>query len=209
MARLLLVLFILLAMAGAMMIIKHAGKTYRYLPMDLEEPPKIEAFEQWREFVSAIGKFKVMLPSVPQHASEDLPVPDSEFVLKYEMYVSEEGDGTTFMISLIKYPDGIDTSKPENMLENVMNEMISVNPSNRLRSMSFFDLDNHKALDFSIASPEIVVNSRAFIVEKILYLLTVIDKVNKEDSEEYQYFIDSFQLLPLDEASNHVNQDMP
>ena len=177
------------------MIIRQAHNTHKLLPVDTEKPIEAKPFEEWREFTSAIGEFKVMLPAVPLHAEESLPVPESKVVLQYNMYASESNDGTTFMISLITYPEEIDTSKPENMLENVMNEMVSANPTNSLRSLNFHEFLGHKALDFFIESPEIVVNSRAFVSGKTLYLLTMIDKKEQYDEEEFLYFINSFELL--------------
>jgi len=184
---------------GAVMIIRQAHNTHKLLPVDTEKPLDSEPFEEWREFTSAIGNFRVMLPAVPLHAEESLPVPDSETVLKYNMYASETNDGATYMISLITYPEAIDTSKPENMLENVMNEMTSANPTNKLRSLNFHEYLGHKALDFFIESPEIVVSSRAFVSGKTLYLLTMIDKQEQYKEDEFLYFLNSFELLS-DEA---------
>lgn len=195
MARLLMILLVVLIFLGGVMIIKYAPYTYKGLPVAVDKPLESRPFQDWREFISAIGRFKVQFPAEPQSADEELPVPDSQLVLKYNMYVSEEQGGGTFMVSLITYPEGLDTSKQENMLENVMNEMVKANPENRLRSLEFHDFQGHTALDFLIESPEVIINSRSFVVDKRLYLLTVIAKTKQYSADKFLYFINSFEFI--------------
>lgn len=195
MAKYLFPLFFVVVLLVGIMMVRYGGSTYRYLPIDVEKTPEVVPYEGWREFVSAIGRFKVMLPMTPQHANEKLPIPDTPYVLEYDMYVSETQEGTTYMISLIRYPDAVDTSNTDNMLENVMNEMVAANPTNKLRSMAFHDFHGDKALDFVIYSADTVVASTAFVRGKTLYLLTLIDKLKSYKEQDFRYFVDSFAFI--------------
>lgn len=200
MAKFLFPLFFVVVILLGILMIQYGRETYRYLPINVEKVPEVMPHEGWREFVSAIGRFKVMLPITPQHANEKLPVPGTAYFLDYDMYISETPDGTTYMISLIRYPDALDTSNTDNMLENVMNEMVAASPGNKLRQMAFGEFLGVKALDFTIHSPEIVVASKAFVVGKTLYLLTLIDKMKKYKEEDFKYFVESFGLVPETET---------
>jgi len=195
-ARLLFVLIIMVLMLIGVILFRGSTESYRYLPMDVEKPPKGGPYEEWQEFKSAIGGFRVMLPVVPQHASERLPVSNTDLALLYEMYVSEQGNGTTFMVSMITYPEGLDTSHPDDMLQKVMKEMVGANPDNKLKEMAFVDVAGDRALDFYITSPEVVINSRALWVDgrRTLYLLTIIDKADRYSEEPFQHFLNSFTL---------------
>jgi hypothetical protein len=46
----------------------------------------------WKEFVPNSGKFKVMLPAMPQHASDAVPLPSGQGLIKYDMYLHGQLD---------------------------------------------------------------------------------------------------------------------
>lgn len=201
MGRLLMYLIMAAVLLVGVMLIRFSAELYRGLPADLDTPPEVVPFEDWREYVSAVGSFKVLLPVLPQHASEQLAVPDTTYFLEYNMYVAEENDGTTYLISLIRYPDELNTDNHAAMLENVMNEMVAANPTNELSSAGFVEYLGFNALAFKIVSPETVVNSRAFVNGKEMYLLTVIDKTGGYKEGDFEYFLENFVLIEGGEGS--------
>ena len=83
----------------------------------------------------------------------------------------------------------------DSILENVMNEMVVANPQARLKRLEFKDYEGYRALDFLIETPNIYIESRAFLAGRNLYLLTLIDKLDTYEEIDFQYFRDSFQLM--------------
>jgi len=164
-------------------------------PFPVEKELKIGKFEGWQEYNSPALKFKVFLPGQPQYTTETLPIPNTPFSLYYHLYVAEEGDGTTLMVSIIRYPDGIDTSNKEPLLKNVMNEMVTSDPGNSLRSLEIGTFRGYQSLDFKIENSDVLIINKAFMVAKDLFLLTLIDKTGNFREAEFSYFIDSFQLV--------------
>jgi len=193
--RFLFFLFIVAFVLVIMLLLRDPGFAYKTLPIPIEKSPKMGKFDQWREFHSVIGNFKVSMPGQPQHAIEKLPIPNTELFVNYNMYVAEEGDGTTVMVSLIRYPKEVDTSNREAMLENVMNEMVSSDPGNQLRSMKFSKFQDQLTLDFRIENKNILILNKALMVKQDLYLLTLIDKTGNFQELEFSHFINSFKLL--------------
>lgn len=195
MGRLLGVLLLLVGLTVGIAFVRFADDVHTLLPFDFEETPEGDAYAEWREFVSAIGNFRADFPTAPQSVSEDLPVPNSDLNIKSHIYVSEDIDGTTFMINVIEYPSDIQAGQVDGMLEKIMNDMVAANPTNKLRSLEFTEFRGHRTLDFFIESPEIYVNCRVFLVDKRLYLLVCIDKIAQYVEEDFQYFLESFELL--------------
>ncbi|MDB6080775.1 MAG: hypothetical protein JWO53_47 [Chlamydiia bacterium] len=161
-----------------------------------ESAEKITALDQseWKEFTPSNDKFKVMLPVLPHHASDTVPLTSGQGSVTYDMYLSQERDGTTCMISLIQYPNDFDTSKPGDMLDNVMNQLMAGNPSNRLRNVQKGLFHNVQALDFSIENNGVFVRSKTFLAGKTLFVLTLVDRNSSSIEEQFKTFSDSFEF---------------
>lgn len=160
--------------------------------LEVEEPGK---FDSWREFTSAIGRFKVMLPTQPLHATESLPIQGQEYKLSYQMYAAEDMQGTTYSVNMITYPDEINLNNPRSVLENVMNELAGTNKEGELETMAFGTFAGVESLDFIIHTPQTIVSSRTFLVGQRLFLLTMIAKTHLHNSDNYIYFADSFEFV--------------
>jgi hypothetical protein len=159
-----------------------------------EEAVKKSKETEWKEFNSSIGMFKVMLPALPQHASEVVPLPAGEGFIKYDMYLSQAKEGATFMISLIQYPEKFKASDPFELLEDVMKEMMSANGNNKLKESQQGQFKQFPSLDFSIKNNNVSIRSKTFLVGKTLFVLTAIDRDTMRLEEEFKKFTDSFEF---------------
>jgi len=161
-----------------------------------DDPSKKEkdVDDSWKEFASAAGLFKVMLPALPQHASEVVPLPTGQGFIKYDMYLSQGKDGSTYMISLIQYPDTFKASDPYELLEDVMKEMMAANGNNKLKDSFQSRFLKVPALDFSILNNSVSIRSKTFFVNKTLFVLTLIDRNTDKLDERFQKFVGSFQF---------------
>ena len=175
----------------------------------VQETPAVvsTATSDWKEFTPQSGKFKVMLPALPQHASEAVPLPSGQGMIKYDMYLSQEKDGTTYMISLIQYPDNFDTANTEELLNGVMKEMMSGSANNKLINSEKGVFRQATALDFAIQNSDVFIRSKTFLVSKTLFVLTLIDRNPQGVEELFKKFIDSFTLG--EPAKTENKQEVP
>lgn len=183
-------------MAAIILLGSDLKNAYKLLPGSTSPTmPAPPPYADWREFVARSGKFKVLLPAVPQYAKEAVDIPNMNKKRQYEMYVSEKINGTIFLISLITYPSDVDTSNTQEMLHGIVEEMMGSKPGNQLISEKAETFDHYPATDFSIRNKETNIQGKAFMINKTIYLLTYIAKKADFEEGEYQHFIDSFQLL--------------
>ncbi len=154
--------------------------------------PATEVLE-WKEYVSQNPGFKVMLPAIPQHAVETVPMTSTPGSMKYNLYLAQSHSGSTYMISVIEYPEGVDLSNAKDILDGVQKEMLSANEKNTLASASHGTFMGSPSLEFKLLSPEIVTKTIAFLKEHRLYVLTVVDHVKSEIDQHFDTFTSSFQ----------------
>jgi hypothetical protein len=76
-----------------------------------------------------------------------------------------------------------------------MNEMVVANPEARLKRLEFSEYKGYRTLDFLIETPNIYIESRAFLADRNLYLLTLVDKLDMYKEADFLYFRDSFDLM--------------
>jgi len=161
---------------------------------DSSEGRSLVFLEEWKEYNPNNGKFTAMLPSLPQHAADSVALPSSQGFIKYDMFLSQEKDGTTFMISMIQYPNEYDTSRPMDLLDNVQKELMFGNVHNKLKSSTRGMYQEFPSIDFFIENNELVIRSKAFLVEKTLYVLTLIDRTPLDIEEHFGKYVESFHL---------------
>lgn len=151
-------------------------------------------FQNWREFSAPKGKFKVLLPTLPQHAVDNVKEAQHAKTRKYEMYVSEKNDGTIFMISLITFSDPKATQDKEKLMRAMMQDMLASNPKNELKQVNSGKYKGFDSLDYSFANQDTQVDAKTFLVDNTLYMLTRAAKLQNYNTEEFEFFINSFDL---------------
>lgn len=157
-------------------------------------------FHKWHEFSSPTAKFKVQFPTLPQHATDTIDDPKTKELREYDMYVSEKENGTIFMISIIKMMNK-DVKIDENALTNVMNDILATSPQSKLKTMQMGTYQAHPSLDFSIENDQVNIDGKAFLDGNTLYLLTSAAKLPNYQKDEFNFFVNSFELLNFPAAS--------
>lgn len=158
------------------------------------EPKNDLLFHKWHEFV-APGRFKVLLPSLPQHATERQEDPKTKSTKLYDMYVSQQGNGTLYMINQISMMDKHDRKLDETTLTNVINDVVAANPDSKINLMQMGKYHEHPAIDFAIENTKVSIEGKAFLVGDVLYLLTTVSKPDDFKKEEFVFFVNSFDLI--------------
>lgn len=199
MAKYLVAFVLVLLGLGAFLGVWFSKDSYKILPVT--ETPVPEAalekynFQDWHAFSSPDQTFQVMFPTLPQHAKETVKDKKNGDERKYEMYVSEKEDGTMFMISTITFKKlKNDPVEDQKLLSEMMNDMVASNPKNVLQKSKEGDYKGHRTLEYTINNNELSIEVKSFLVKDRMYVMSRIAKLSNYNAEEYNFFINSFDL---------------
>lgn len=195
-----LVIIALLALFGYYSIYWLKG-SYKILPIKQAKKVDNVPFSDWHDFKAPSGKFNVRLPVLPQHATQTIVDPKTKLPRFYDMYVAQGNNGTIFMVSLIKFPEGFKES-PEFLQKTIVSDMVASNPQNQLKNMKISQFQKQQALDFTIENSEMTVAGKTFMKGPILYLLSGIFNKEAFEPAEYDFFINSFDLPSIAAQNN-------
>lgn len=194
MTRTLSILLALLVLIGSFLVIRYAKDSYKILPIN-EKNPLIGGqgnFQDWREFSSPSGSFKILLPSIPQHVTDKITDPVTKEPRKFDMFAVADDNGTAYMVNAITFPEKIDEKDAEDVLRNVVNDMLKRNKENKLKMADMGKFRDFRSLDFVFENNEITVAGKAFLHDKTLYVLSMVDRTNAFKNAEFDFFVNSF-----------------
>lgn len=161
-------------------------------------PPAMykEDYTTWKEFLAEDGSFSVKFPGAPQHATatEDAPFGVAKDKVTYHVYASQGKDGTTFLVKEIQYPDTAPLGQEEVLFDDIVRDMITNNANSKLIESKKGSFLNRPTRDFEIEAPGFLIRSRAFFAGKKLFVLTVMDRNPIHINDDFNTFVDSFQL---------------
>lgn len=180
--------FIVLSILGILFI----KDSYKVLPIADSSIGAPTQFSSWRDFKAPDGKFSVMVPAFPQNAKQSMKDPKTKQPRQYDMYVAEKDNGTIFMISIITFVNNTET--PELLQKSVVNDLLTANPTNQLKTMKVGDYKGLKTMDFSIENGNMTIEGMTFSKGETLYLLSAIFPNTVYNPEEFRYFVNSFDL---------------
>lgn len=152
--------------------------------------------EEWREFISSSGHFKVMLPSLPQHVSDRITDPKTQEMRKYETFIAANDDGEAFMISAITFAHNVEEEVGGESLKAVVNDMLARNTANKLNSMNPGTLHALITYDFSISSGDRRIEGKVLAKGKTVYLLSMINQTDRFNPQDFNKFVNSFETTP-------------
>ena len=182
-------------MAVVVFLASDMKNAYKILPgLTSPEMPALKPFANWLEFEPQSKAFKVQVPAVPQSAQQIVELPGSNKKRHYEMFASEKLDGSLFMVNLINYPPEANISNKDEILHSVVDELLHGNPTNRLNQLEDSSFKDHQALDFNIENKQFNVQGKAFMVDKIVYLLIYVSQPINFNEEDFKHFLDSFEI---------------
>ena len=152
--------------------------------------------EEWKVFNSTLGQFQVTFPSYPTHETDNIQILDSTITFKYDSYLTETSDGTTYFVSTVTYPFEIDTSSPETNLEGSLNGMVASSEVSEVVFSGFTYFDGYRALDYKIknTNENIYLQGKIILVDQTLYQLMVSYELVNFNKTNYDKFINSFEL---------------
>ena len=111
------------------------------------------ALESWREFHSVAGSCSMMFPSIPEHVSEKMAMPEEGYELKYDAYISALDPQTVFMLLVAQYPDFVDESYAQMSLEGFLNGILTHNPLDEIQGPKLEKTSNLKKRRKKVPQP--------------------------------------------------------
>ncbi len=101
------------------------------------------------------------------------------------------------LLYILRYPSEIDPLKSDKELESFLNNIIESFKDNKLISSNFGYFNNYRSLDFNIKNSNLNIfqQGKIILVNKTIYLLIVYFEEGKCSSENYNYFINSFEIV--------------
>ncbi|MFI0434611.1 MAG: hypothetical protein ACH350_02635 [Parachlamydiaceae bacterium] len=163
-------------------------------------------FAAWKSFIPHSGLFQVSLPNLPHYGKDFLPIAGTEMKKRYDIYASEQVDGTLFLVSVVTYPPEYDVSLSEEILRKNIDELIHNKPDNRLVKIDRKIEGEHDSFLFVFENQEFEVEGKAIQDGHVVYLLTYTAKKDELDAPEFDHFIDSFKILkPIGDVFKKVS----
>lgn len=166
--------------------------SYRLLPIAASKEGAPGQFTAWREFDSPSGHFSVMLPAVPQNATQNITDPKTKDVRHYDMFIAQKGNGSMFMISLITFNSKV--ISPDTLKKTVINDLLAANAQNQLKDMKVTSFEDNASIDFMIANSDTTVKGFTFVVDNTLYLVSAVFPNQYFSEAEYDFFVKSFHV---------------
>ncbi|OJU80512.1 MAG: hypothetical protein BGO10_06350 [Chlamydia sp. 32-24] len=197
MGRVLTILSVLLVLIAGVYYFFEPSEKYKILPLKTQDmeiaatSPVID--DNWHEFVSPSGKFKVMMPVEPQKANDIFVDPDTKQKKDYYMYVAQTANGTVFMVSLIAFGKDEDGDV---RFKDIVKDMMASDPKNVLSNMHTANYQGHEARDFDIENEKMKIMNRAFVKKDKIYLLSAITPKGVKDPD-VNLFLNSFEFIEV------------
>jgi hypothetical protein len=165
-------------------------------PKKEDSSPQVTSRPQnkWQEFYAQSGNCSVKLPTMPEHVSERLKMPDSQYELKYDAYISDLNQNSVYMLLIAQYPDHVDQSYAQSSLEAFLNGILSYNPANQLVFADLTLVNGNEALDFFIRAGAVYFRGRAMLIKNSLYLMAMECEAPSYDEGVYNQFVSSFSF---------------
>lgn len=152
--------------------------------------------DEWVEFNSVEGKFKVTFPKYPQSNSQTIDGP-SNIKINFTQYSATDGENNLYIAQVAEYTN-IKTGEFDfkKGLEGTVNGSVASDKTNSLIRSEYKTINNYPGVTATIynAKEKIYMNTKNFFVGNRLYSMIA---SNKEDkiSESTTKFFDSLTLL--------------
>jgi len=178
------------------MLFRQSQDSYKLLPGADEEQVMPPAYASWTKFSSPSDLFTADFPTTPQYTTDVTRNEVGVIERTNELYVSEQEDGTVFLVSVVRYHSHGDSLplSPEQMMSNVMYEMTDQKEGSELVGFKKNQVLGHKGLQFTIVNKAIQMEVQTFTRKNDLYIMTYIASLEVYNDRDFDYFLNSFKL---------------
>lgn len=214
MSKTLSILIAIVVVTVSILLMYNLKNSYKLLPINDSqteaETPLVDdttKLRNWREFSSSTGHFKVLFPTIPQHATDVISDPKTKEPRKYDTFVAAENGGPAYMVSAITFPRNLEDDMLEETLHSVVEDMLARNKANKLNSKDFGKIGKYKALDFVITNGEMSIAGKVFAEGDTLYILSLVTKSENFNKKDLDFFVNSFTMQDAPKQSSEQRND--
>lgn len=172
-----------------------SGDTARSGVEEAQQEPinnRIESSD-WKEYYATTGNFKILFPTYPEQDVQSIDATTNIPAYTITTYSSIPNNREeVYLASVAIYPNSVDTSIPETVLNNVVNGAV-VGTEGELVSSNFSAFNNYTAVDYIVKAGKGFLKYKSFLIGQTEYTLAVGSAQN--DFPEFNKFVNSFQLL--------------
>lgn len=202
MSRTILIVLITAAIVVLFVISRYTSYDFENKSKGISKPVSAKEdaqFASWIPFTSNNKSFTVKVPREPEHVSQSTPDIFNRYLKHYEIYAINGIDNTTYLIQEITFSKGLSPEKDPEILQNSLNDILTTSGSTLVASNENATFLGNKGLSFVLDNDQKETNGLLFVKGKTLYIIsrTVSKKYKNHNDEDYQYFLDSFQVKDL------------
>src|SRR3989338_3628321 len=110
-------------------------------------------FPGWVLVTGKLASFDAIFPKEPKYDSQDIPVPNSDLILKQEVYTLDDG-GARYTVSAVIYPEDIPGDEGNNLHDALLGMVKSVAGALLLTEDRQSTLAGKQYIEFSIKSED-------------------------------------------------------
>lgn len=196
MARAIFIILIALLLIGLFMMFRREEKAVPAPTATEQKVTTTGSYGEWILYSEKDGKFRIYFPTLPQYATQNIVDPKTQQMRKYEMYIAETNDGSSFMVNKITFPENTDLSDKQKIYRDFVRELSASNANNQVKNSNPTTFHNHDAFDFEMnLNGEAKMDSKLFLVGPTLYVLSKLSPTQQGSPDDFSFFINSFELL--------------
>ncbi|MDO8482557.1 MAG: hypothetical protein Q7S86_01910 [bacterium] len=148
-------------------------------------------FPNWIPVTGKLVEFDAIFPKEPKYDAQDIPVPNSDLILKQEVYTLED-NATRYTVSAVIYPDDIPGDEGDNLHDALLGMVKSVPGATLEKEERRSTLAGKPYIEFSIKSGDTLYRGKMLMASRTLLQLLVESPEKNFDLDASSYFINAF-----------------
>ncbi len=152
-------------------------------------------FAHWVPVQGNIAPFAAKFPQQPEYATQEIPIADSEQVVRQEIFVGGS-DSMSFFASSAVYPADLEGGE-EDLLSQSLNGMVQTFTEGKIISSEYvvpFSGPNYLEFELHNVSDDVYVKGRLYAAPRALYQIYATYEQPSYNDDEYTYLVSSFSL---------------
>lgn len=143
----------------------------------------------WVRFTSALGRFSVLMPEIPEDKTETTPSEHGPYTT--HLFIAKEKENV-YLIGWVDYDPSFNFNKQSELAANRDNFVKGIKAT--LISTRPLQIDGYQALEFVAETTERIFKSRVYMVGRRPYQIVIGYPKDQEDSLTVNRFFNSFKV---------------
>ncbi len=148
-------------------------------------------FPNWVQVSGTLAPFDVRFPKEPKYVSQDLPVPNSNIILKQEVY-SLDDEGSRYTVGAVVYPSDISGDVGDNLHDALEGMVKSIPGAVLVKEERQSTNTGTPYVEFSIKENEMLYKGRLRMMPRTLLQIIMESSEKSFNHDVYSYFVAAF-----------------